>query len=80
MKELGFPIAYGRTAEIYPWPNNRVLKLFFDWFPRESIQYEARLAEVVHRSGLPVPAVGEMVVVNGRTGLIYERVAGMALF
>jgi Ser/Thr protein kinase RdoA (MazF antagonist) len=80
MKELGSPIAYGRTAEIYPWPNNQVLKLFYDWFSQEAIGYEARLAEVVHGSGLPVPAVGEMVTVNGRTGLIYERVAGAALF
>lgn len=80
MKELGSPIAYGRTAEIYPWPDNQVLKLYFDWFPREAITHEARLAEMVHSSGLPVPAVGEMVVVNGRTGLIYERVAGKALF
>ncbi|MFZ1400222.1 MAG: phosphotransferase [Candidatus Promineifilaceae bacterium] len=79
-EELGQPIAYGRTAEIYAWNEGHILKLFHDWFPRESIQYEARLAEMVHRSGLPVPAVGEIVVVNGRTGLIYERVAGKALF
>ncbi len=80
MKELGSPIAYGRTAEIYPWLDNQVLKLYFDGFPREAIAHEARLAEIVHRSGLPVPAVGEMVAVNGRIGLIYERVAGAALF
>lgn len=79
-KDIGSPIAYGRTAEIYAWPDNHVLKLFHDWFPRESIQYEARLAEIVHRSGLPVPAVGEILDVNGRIGLIYERVAGAALF
>ena len=79
-KKLGSPIAYGRTAEIYPWPDNQVLKLYFDWFSRQSIEYEARIAQVVHNSGLPVPAVGEIVEVNGRTGLIYERVAGVALF
>ena len=80
MKDLGSPIAYGRTAEIYPWPDNQVLKLYFDGFSRESIAREAQLAEMVYRSGLPAPAVGEMVEVNGRIGLIYERVAGAALF
>ena len=80
MKDLGSPIAYGRTAEIYPWPDNQVLKLYFDGFSRESIVREAQLAEKVHSSGLPAPAVGEMVDVNGRIGLIYERVAGAALF
>ncbi len=75
-KNLGAPIAYGRTAEIYAWDEGQVLKLYHDWFPRKSIQYEARMAEAVHSSSLPVPAVGEIVVVNGRTGLIYERVTG----
>ncbi|WP_420629340.1 phosphotransferase family protein [Candidatus Leptofilum sp.] len=78
--ELGSPIAYGATAEIYAWEEGQILKLFFDWFGRENIEYEARMARAVYASGLPVPAVGEMVVVNGRIGLIYERVAGKSLF
>ena len=79
-KKLNSPIAYGRTAEIYAWDEGQVLKLFHDWFPRGSIRYEAQLAAAVHSSGLPVPAVGEIVEVNGRTGLVYERVAGVNLF
>ena len=80
MKALDSPIAYGATAEIYAWDEGWVLKLFFDWFGRKNIDYEARIARAVHASGLPVPAVGEVVTVNGRTGLIYERVAGQSLF
>ncbi|MAT98582.1 MAG: aminoglycoside phosphotransferase [Anaerolineaceae bacterium] len=79
-EELGAPIAYGRTAEIYAWDDGHILKLFHDWFGRESIEYEAKIGQAVHASGLPVPAVGEIVVVNGRTGLIYERFAGVALW
>ena len=79
-KELGSPIAYGRTAEIYAWDDGHILKLFYDWFGRESIEYEAKIGTAVHASGLPVPAVGEIVLVNGRTGLIYERFAGVALW
>lgn len=80
MNALGSPIAYGATAEIYPWDDGQVLKLFFDWFGRANIEYEARVARAVHASGLPVPAVGEIVELNGRSGLIYERVAGASLF
>lgn len=79
-KNLGAPIAYGSTAEIYAWDEGRILKLFHDWFGRESIAYEAKIGQAVHANGLPVPAVGETVEVNGRTGLIYERVAGVALW
>ena len=79
-KKLAAPIAFGRTAEIYAWDEGKVIKLYYDWFSPEAVGYEARLATMVHSSGLSTPAVGEIVEVNGRTGLIYERVAGAALF
>ncbi len=76
---LGKPIAYGRTAEIYAWQEGRVLKLFFDWFSLENITYEARINRAVHASGLPVPAVGELIRVNDRNGLVYDRVDGISM-
>ena len=36
-------------------------KLFYDWFRLENIEYEMRIARTVHASGLPVPAVGEII-------------------
>ena len=74
------PIAYGRTAEIYAWGDEQVLKLFYDWFSREDIEYEARIGRAVHASGAPAPAVGELVRVNGRNGLLYQRIAGETMF
>jgi uncharacterized protein (TIGR02172 family) len=74
--DLGPPIATGRTAEIYAWQPGQVLKLFHDWFELESIEYEARIAGAIHASGLPVPAVGEIIRLNGRNGLVYQRVDG----
>jgi uncharacterized protein (TIGR02172 family) len=78
--DLGQPIARGRTAEIYPWPEGQVLKLFYDWFELAAIEYEAWVARAVHGSGLPVPAVGEIVRVNGRNGLVYQRVQGRSVW
>lgn len=74
------PIAYGRTAEIYAWGEGQVLKLFYDWFSLENIEYEAQIGRAVHASGAPAPAVGELVRVNGRNGLIYERITGENMF
>jgi uncharacterized protein (TIGR02172 family) len=80
MADMGKPVALGRTAELYAWPEDRVLKLYFDWFDLENIQFEQRMAQSVHTAGLPVPAVGDIVQVNGRNGLIYERVDGQEMW
>ncbi len=77
---LGEPIAYGRTAEIYAWQEGQVLKLFYDWFTLENIQSEAQKTRAIHAIGLPVPEVGEIIRVNGRYGLIYQRADGDSLF
>lgn len=77
--KLGQPIAAGRTAEIYPWRDGMVLKLFHTWMSAGAVQYEARIARAVCGAGLPVPQVGEIVEVEGRVGLEYERLTGKAM-
>jgi uncharacterized protein (TIGR02172 family) len=81
MKEilLEQPVARGRTADIYDWDNGHILKLFQNWFETEDIEYERRIASAVHASGVKSPAVGDIVQVHGRTGIIYERVQGKSL-
>lgn len=76
---LSQPIAYGRTAEIYPWQADQVLKLYYDWFPMESILYEQHISRAVHSSGIPVPTVGEIVQVNGHNGLLFQRLDGRTM-
>lgn len=77
---LGNPIAIGRTAEIYAWQEGQVLKLFHNWFSIKAIEYEARIGRAVHTLGLPVPVVlGEIIQVNERNGLVYERVDGISM-
>lgn len=79
-KELGEPLALGRTAELYAWEHGRVLKLYFDWFEPDSIRFEQRMARAVHAAGLPVPAAFDLIEVNGRQGLVYERVDGTEMW
>ena len=54
-------------------------KLFREWFSLSAIEHEARVARIVHESGLPVPAVGDLVEIAGRHGLVYERVIGVSM-
>jgi hypothetical protein len=79
LEGLGPPHPRGRTAEIYALANNEVLKLFNLGTPRSSVVYEAEIAARVHATGQVCPAVGELVEVGGRHGLVYERFDGELL-
>lgn len=72
-------IGLGRTAEIYAWGSGRVLKLFLDWCPASWVDYEAQVARAVHATGMPSPAVLDVVEVDGRRGIVYERVDGVSM-
>ena len=74
--EKGPMIARGRTAEIFEWKGNRVLKLFLEGFPAAIVQREAQVTEAVYKAGVPVPAVEGLVEVDGRVGIVFERVEG----
>ena len=73
---LGQPIAHGRTADIYAWQEGYIVKLFHNWFELEDIEFEARIARAIHASGLPVPTVGNVIQINDRNGLVYQRIDG----
>ena len=76
---LSAPIAQGRTAEIFVWDDRHILKLYRDWCPPDWVDYEARIARAIYESGIPSPAAGEIIEVNGRRGLIYERLDGVSM-
>ena len=77
---LDSPLARGRTADVFDWEDGQVLKLFHNWFPLENIQFEQRIARAVHASGVSAPdVIGDIIQVEGRNGLIYERVDGRSM-
>jgi aminoglycoside phosphotransferase (APT) family kinase protein len=61
------------------WDDHHVLKLFNAGFPIEWIQAEVQATRIAHKANLSVPAVGDLVKVDGRVGIIYERVDGMSM-
>ena len=73
------PIAHGRTADVYDWDDGHILKLFHSWFELPNVEYEFKIAQAVHASGVKAPAVKELIQFQGRNGLIYERVAGESM-
>ena len=79
-RDLGNPISAGRTAEIYNWDQDHVLKLFFAWVALENIENEARITRAVYETSLPVPEVSEILQVNDRHGLVLRRLTGTSMF
>lgn len=77
MTTFGKPIALGRTAQVFAWQDDQVLKLFHDWVPENWVTHEFRVAQLVQATGMDVPAViGEIIEVNGRRGICYQRLDG----
>lgn len=80
MLDLSKPLAIGRTAEVYPWQADQVLKLFLPWVPEDWITHELRVSRLVEAAGLPAPKViGEIIVVDGRRGICYQRLQGPSM-
>jgi len=72
----GALIGQGRTAEVYAWGDGRILKLYRPEMPREWVDYEARAGRLVTDAGLAAPAIAGVVEVDGRAGILYERIDG----
>jgi aminoglycoside phosphotransferase (APT) family kinase protein len=75
----GEMIARGRTAEVFAWKDDQVLKLFLEGWPVDSVEHEAQVTGALHKAGLPVPAVEGIVEVDGRLGIALERVDGPSM-
>ncbi|NPV07003.1 MAG: phosphotransferase [Anaerolineae bacterium] len=76
---LGKVIGFGRTAEIREWGDGRVVKLFHPGFPQAAIEREASAAALAHSLGVPTPALFQTVEVDGRLGIVFQRVSGTTM-
>ena len=73
------PIAVGRTAEVFPYEEGKVLKLFFPTIPQLWIDKEVDTGRYIQDAQLPVPKVYERMKLNDREGVVYERIDGPSL-
>jgi aminoglycoside phosphotransferase (APT) family kinase protein len=72
-------LARGRTAEVYAWQDNQVLKLFYAWCPQHLVQHEAEIGRAVATMALPTPKLIDVLEIGGRQGILYERVEGPSM-
>jgi aminoglycoside phosphotransferase (APT) family kinase protein len=69
----------GRTAEIFDWDEGRVLKLYRAEFPREWADWEAKITRAIGEAGVPAPQIFDVLDMEGRRGIIMERVHGPSM-
>lgn len=73
---MGIPLGQGRTADVFAWGENEIVKLFKQGYPAALIENESHICQKVCELGLPVPAFSGCVEIEGRSGLVFERVKG----
>lgn len=69
-------IAEGREAEMFEWGEGRVLRLYRGDFYRGAPEQQARLLRIAKECGVRVPAEYGLVEVDGRQGVVLERLDG----
>ena len=69
-------LAQGREAEIFVRPDGKVVKVmrFADWGHR--VEREQAALQVLHADGLAAPESFGTTIVDGRPGLVMERIEG----
>lgn len=73
---LGTPIALGRTAEVFALGEGEILKLLRPGFPAGIVKHEADAARIVAHVYPGAPHLIRELSVDGRIGLVYERIDG----
>lgn len=79
MSRLGPKFAKGRTADVFRWGERQILKLYREGFPPTAAEREAALARMAHAAGVRTPEVIDVVTVDNRPGVIFQRVDGLTM-
>lgn len=67
----------GREAEVYEYGDGRVLKLFRQGWFAGRVERERAALDALRGSGLRAPEAYESVEIEGRSGLVMQRVEGV---
>ena len=72
-------LGQGRTADVYEYEEGKVLKLFKEDLDSSSIQAEYAVSCLVYQFGISTPKPIEIIELDGRVGIVYERVWGVTI-
>jgi len=76
---LGKFVARGRTAEIFRWEEEYVVKLFYDFISYEAVIREYENTLKICKGANICPSPMELIKYDNRDGIVYENVKGKSL-
>ena len=76
---LGEKIGEGAYSDVHAWAPGQVVKLFKAGFSRRASWWEARMTRAVFAAGAPAPEVFDEVTLEGRFGVVLQRLDGPTL-
>ncbi|MCT4542418.1 MAG: phosphotransferase [Vallitalea sp.] len=77
--KCGKIIGVGNTATVYEWENDKVLKLFYQGYPKKSVEKEFHNAMSIRDMDFAKPKAYKIISYKERIGIIYDRVEGESL-
>ncbi len=77
---LGEKIGEGAFSEAYAWAPGQIVKLFKAGVSHLLVQHEVRMIRAVLAAGVPAPEVFGEVILDGRFGIVLERLDGPTLW
>lgn len=80
MTKIGSLVAVGRTSDVYSYGSDSVVKLQRPDVPPSWAAMEADYTAAVHRLGVPAPVVRDLVQVEGRDAIVFERIDGRSMW
>ena len=79
MATLGKLIGNGRTADVFMWGEEKVVKLFHEGFRKESIDFEYRASKSIQEVFPSVPKVYRLVEIDSRFGIVFQFIKGLTM-
>lgn len=67
------PVSKGGTGECFLLDDEKILKLYYKGFPKNRAIQEKKNAKTAFVAGVPTPISFDLVVSDGRYGIIYEK-------
>lgn len=80
VNQLGELVARGRTADVFAFGPGVVIKVPRSDVPSEWAAIEAEHSRAVHAQGLPTPKLLDLVLVEGRESIVFERIDGPSMW
>ena len=76
---IGKLIGYGRTANIFEWEEDKIVKLFHENYPREFIEYEYKASDYIQKVFPCTPKTFGLVEQDNQLGIVFEKIEAITL-